>query len=216
MKVWYHVIAAVVGLAVAALIVYLVFGNASEQGAVQDGSAGSLAASANLCGSVEPDQLTAPKTRKLARANQPALFDAKGPLAAISDTKPQQQAWVDRVHAASGLCIDELHIDRSGNRNNVVTVSMSTTDDVPVGEAQAYVAEILQQAFTMPFLPIQVRVEANVGGKDRRLVVSRRAWNAYVARRRQLKLPNTVANLKLFRKDAGSSLARGDLAVTGW
>ncbi len=216
MKVWYHVIAALVGLSIAALIVYLVFGSASEQGAAQDGDAGTYAASANLCGSISPAKVNGTKARSLAGENLPALFDAKGPLQGIAASQPDQLAWVERVHAASGLCIDELHIERSGATSNVVKIAMSTTGDISETDGAAYVAAVLPQVFTMPFLPAQVTVVATIGGTDRTIVMSRRAWRAYDAQRKQLGLTNSVKNLKLFKKAAGASLGRGDLTITGW
>lgn len=216
-KVWYHVIAAVVGLAVAALIVYLVFGNASQQGAVQDGDAGSLAAGASQCGSVSPSETSSAATRAKAADNPPALFDAKGPIAAISNDKPEQRAWVGRVHAAGGLCLDELSILSSGTgsaASNVVDIAMSTTDDVSAADAAAYVAGALNQAFTTPFSPRSVTIQASVGDQERTIVVSSRAWRAFQARRAQIGRPSTIANLKLFQK--ASAFGPADLKLTGW
>ncbi len=216
-KVWYHVIAAVVGLAVAALIVYLVFGSASQEGAVQDGDAGSLAAGSSLCGTIDGADTTSAATRAKAADNPPALFDAKGPIAAISDDKPEQRDWVARVHAAGGLCLDELSILTSGTgptAKNAVEIVMSTTDDVTAADASAYAAGVLTQAFTPPFSPRSVSVTASVGDQQRTIVISSRAWNAFQARRRQIKRPSTIANLKLFA-DA-SAFGPRDLKLSGW
>lgn len=210
MKVWYHVIAALVGLAVAALIVYVVFGNASQQGAVQGGDAGALGAGAEgLCGSIAPAKTQTAKARSLAGENLPALFDQLGPIPAISDKQPDQQAWVNRVHAASGLCIDEIRIEPEG-----VTITMSTVDSITPEVAGAYAAAALTQTFTPPFNPRRVTLEATVGGKDRTIIMSNRAWRAFQVRRRQLGLEPTVKNLKLFR--AASGYGPADLRVVGW
>jgi hypothetical protein len=217
-KVWYHVIAALVGFAVAALIVYLVFGSASEQGAVQDGDAGSLAAGTSMCGSIDVADTTSAETRATAAESPPALFDAKGPIAAISDKFPKQRDWVARVHAASGLCLDELTIENStpatGPATNVVRISMSTTEDVDDAEASAYAGGVLAQAFTPPFSPRSVTLQASVGDEQRTVVVSSRAWRAFEARRRQLKRPATIANLRLFQQ--ASAFGAADLKLTGW
>lgn len=218
MKIWYHVIAAVVGFAVAALIVYLVFGSASEQGAVQDGDAGSLAAGGSLCGTVDPADTTSADTRAKAADAPPALFDAKGPIAAISDKFPKQQDWVARVHAAGGLCLDELTIENStpasGPATNVVKIAMSTTEDVDDAAAGVYAGGVLAQAFTPPFSPRSVTIQAAVGDTQRTVVVSSRAWRAFEARRRQIKRPATMANLKLFQQ--ASAFGPADLKLTGW
>lgn len=213
-KVWYHVIAAVVGLCVAALIVWFVFGSASEQGAAQDGSAGALAAADNLCGTIDAADITSTETRALAHDNLPALFDAKGPIPAIADSQPKQQDWVDRVHAASGLCIDEIHIDRSGN-NNLVTIDMSTIEGLSTDDAAAYAAAVLAQSFTAPFSPLSVTLDATVDGADRNVYITRRAWLAYQVRRKQLDVPHTMHALVQFKQASGTSL-RDQLRITGW
>ncbi len=217
MKLWYHVIAAVVGLAVAALIVYLVFGNASQEGAVQDGDAGSLAAGSSQCGSISPADANSADARAKAADSPPALFDAQGPLAAISDKFPDQQQWVARVHAAAGLCLDELSILRSGegpSAQNRVEMILSTTDDVSAADGTAYAGGALAQAFTQPFSPRLVKLEATVDGKPRTVVVSSRAWSAFDVSRRAIGRPATIANLKLFA-DA-SAFGTADLRITGW
>lgn len=208
-KIWYHVIAAIVGLAVAALIVYLVFGSASEQGATQDGDAGALAASETLCGSIAPADTATKKTRALAGKNLPTLVNAQGPFAAISDKEPKQQDWVERVHAASGLCIDELQILPEGT-----TISMSTVDNVSEAAARRYAADSLAQAFTPPLNPRHVKIDAAIGDSERTISMSARAWRAYEARRRQLKLQHSIKNLKLFRQASGYKPA--DLRIVGW
>ncbi len=217
-KIWYHVIAAFVGFSVAALIVYLVFGSASEQGAVQDGDAGSLAAGTSLCGTIDVADTSSADTRAKAVESPPALFDAKGPIAAIREDKPEQRDWVARVHAAGGLCLDELTIENStpatGPATNVVKITMSTTEDVDDATASAYAGGVLAQAFTKPFSPRSVSIAASVGDTQRTVFVSSRAWRAFEARRRQVKRPATIANLKLFQQ--ASAFGPGDLKLTGW
>lgn len=210
MKFWYHAIAAVVGLAVAALIVYLVFGNASEQGAVQDGDAGALASTDDLCGTIAVADATSTDARERAAESLPALFDDLGPIPAIREDKVEQKDWVARVHAASGGCIDEMTITTPGT-----SISMTVGDSVGADDAAAYAAGILAQAFTPPFNPRQVTIVANVGDSERTIVVSNRAWRAYQVRRRQLDLEHTVENLKLFRQATGQQFGSG-LRIVGW
>ncbi len=218
MKVWYHVIAAVVGLSVAALIVYLVFGTASEQGAVQDGDAGTLAAGTSLCGSVGAGETSSAATRAKAADNPPALSDANGPIAAISDKQPDQKAWVARVHAASGMCLDELKIANSAPANapaiNIVTATMSTTDDVSDADAASFASGVLAQSFTPPLSPRKVTLETTVGDSERRIEISSRAWRAFQARRKTIKRPATIANLKLFQQ--ATAFGPADLRIVGW
>jgi hypothetical protein len=214
-KVWYHVIAAVVGLAVAALIVYIVFGNASQQGAVQDGTApGSLdqGAGGAMCGSIAPSAGTSAAARKTASANQPSLFTKSG---AISSLKPKDQRdWVNRVHAAAGLCTDEIHIVQGRT-----TLAISASSKVSAADISAYTAGALAQAFTAPFNPLgcgacHVEVTTTVKGADRSALVSTRAWAAFQFARKSRHLPLTMHALQQFQ--AASSYRAGDLAVHGW
>ena len=218
MKVWYHLVAATVGLALAALIVYLVFGSASQEGAVQDGDAGSLAAGGGACGTIAPAATGSRDARAKADASPPALSDAKGPIAAISSDRPQQRAWVARVHAASGLCLDEIRIENSAPADapatNIITATMSTVDGVDDAAAGAYAAGVLAQSFTEPFFPRTVTVQSTVGESERTIRMSSRAWRAFDLRRRTLKRPVTVANLKLFQQ--ATAYRPADLRITGW
>lgn len=210
-KFWLHALAALVGLMIAALIVYLVFGSASEQGAVQDGDAGSLAATSDgLCGTIAAGALTSAETRALAAENPPAMADAKGPIAAIRDDKPEQKDWFARVHAAGGLCIDEIQVTAEGT-----SISMSVVESVTDDQAAAYAATILAQAFTAPFHPRVVTITALVGDGERTIVVSNRAWRAYQLRRRQLGIQHSITSLKQFRAAVGRQFGAG-LRITGW
>lgn len=209
MKIWYHVLAAVVGLAIAALIVYLVFGSASEQGARQEGSAGELSAEGTLCGEIEPGKTSSAEARELAGENLPSIVDQEGPIPAISRDQPEHQDWVERVHAASGLCLDEIRIEPSGT-----TLTMSTVEGVDEAEASAYAAGAVSEAFTPPFNPPRVTLRATVGESERTAVVSRRAWNAFEVRREALDVPLTMGSLAQFRQ--ATSYSRQDLRVSGW
>jgi hypothetical protein len=215
-KVWYHVIAAVVGLATAALIVYIVFGNASQQGATQDGAApGSLdAGGALLCGTITPAEGTSAKARATARDSLPSMSNAEGPIAAISKDHPDQQDWFERVHAAAGLCTDEIRLV-TGN----TTIALSDVEGVTEAEMSAYTAGALAQAFTAPFDPLgctacHVSITASVGGTDRTAVVSTRAWQAFQFARKARRQPLTMHALAQFQAVSGYRPA--DLRVKGW
>lgn len=210
MKFWYHLVAALVGLATSALIVYAVFGSASEEGARQEGSAGALSAEgARLCGTIPPAQTSSQRARRLAAENLPALFDQLGPIPAIADDQPDQKAWVARVHAAGGLCLDEIRIEPAGT-----TIAMSTIEGVEEARASAYAAGALAQAFTPPFSPPRVTLRATVGGTERVAVVSQRAWRAFGFHRQARGAPLTMQALAAFRRE--TSFGPGDLRVNGW
>jgi hypothetical protein len=208
-KLWYHVIAAIVGFAVAALIVWWVFGHASEQGATQEGSAGSLGAAETLCGTITPSEATSEAARAKAHDNPPVMSDDEGPIAAIRDDKPEQQAWFDRVHAASGLCADEIKV---GEREN--TISMSTVDSVSEADAGAFAAAALAQAFTPPLQRSKVTLVTTIGDDERKVVISSRAWKAFQIARESRNQPLDMKTLALFRQ--ATSFGAQDLRVVGW
>lgn len=209
MKFWYHVVAALVGLAISALIVWFVFGSASEEGATQEGSAGSLSAE-SLCGSITPAKSTSAESRLQARENPPTLYNEEGLIPAISDDKPDQQDWVDRVHAAGGLCIEELRIEQVAG----TTVTLGALDDVSEAEAADFTAGVFAQAFTAPFNPRKVTVNTTVGDSERTAIVSQRAWNAYQIRREALGMQHSMRALVLFRQ--ATSYGPADLRIVGW
>lgn len=215
MKFWYHLIAAVVGLALAALIVYLVFGTASEEGATQEGSAGALdAGAAALCGTIDPADTTAPKSRQTAERNLPAMYDGDTPIPAITKDRPDQQSWMNRVHAAAGLCTDQIRVEQGHS-----TITMSTVDGVSEEAASAYAMGAIAEAFTAPFNPpgcasCRVTLVATVGNGDRTASLTRRAWDAFELRRRALNQPRTMRSLANFRK--ATSFKPADLRLSGW
>ena len=88
---------------------------------------------------------------------------------------------------------------------------LATSDDADAG---AYAMGVLSQSFTAPFNPRSVTIPASVGGSERTIHVSSRAWRAFEFSRRQRKLPATVANLKLFQQ--ASAYKPVDLRITGW
>ena len=213
MKLWYHVIAAVVGFVLAALVVYLVFGNASQQAATQDGSApGSLGSSGLICGTITPGEASSPDTLKLARANQPALFTGNAPVEIRAD-HPEQRTWVARVMAASGLCIDEIRLDTA-----TISIAFSAPEKLTTQQAETLVAGALTQAFTAPFAPprsnVAIKLSASIGTSERTAVISVRAWGAYQASRRQLGVPFSMKRLAAFQRS--HTFGAGDLRLVGW
>lgn len=209
MKIWYHVIAAVVGLAVAALIVYAVFGSASEQGATQDGTAPTaLSDGGSLCGTITAAEGLRQSAITKAAKNSPALFLLDKPIDSINSDRPDQQRWVARVHAGAGLCVDELRFGEA----NAVTLNMSTVDSVSKSDVDAFVMQAIGQAFTAPINPPTVTVELTIGSDVRTIEVSQRAWRLFTARAKQVKQPLTTHNLVLFRKAVKPS----GLAIRGW
>jgi len=212
-KVWYHVIAAVVGFSAAALIVFVVFGNASEEGARPSGAApGSVDTEGTvLCGTILPGAANTPATRSLAAANPPGIASPEGPIASLG--RADQKAWLSRVHAAAGLCADEVRFGQDFATTGVLSITMSTVDELSDGAASQLAAGTLAQAFTPPFNPRTVTLVTSSGDSTRRAVVGFRAWDNYKVWRTQLRRPLTMSTLTQFR----ANVYRGsDLQVTGW
>lgn len=209
MKFWYHALAALVGLSISALIVWFVFGSASQEGARQEGSAGSLSAE-SLCGSIAPGEANSADTRRKARENPPTLYNEQGLIPSISEDKPEQQAWVDRVHAAGGLCVEEVRIEQEAG----ATIQLSALGDVSEEYAAAFTAGVIAQAFTAPFNPPKVTVRTTLREGERTAIVSRRAWQAYQIRREALGIPHSMHALVQFRQ--ATAYGPNDLRILGW
>jgi hypothetical protein len=208
-KVWYHLVAALVGLAIAALIVWWVFGHASEQGATQEGSAGALGAAETQCGTITPAELNGEAARATAAKNLPVLANEEGPIPSISDDHPDQKAWFARIHAAAGLCADEIKVD-----DKQTTITMSTIDSVSEADASKFAAAAIAEAFTPPLNRSSVKLEATVDGTDRTVVITRRAWNAFQIAREARNRPLDMHSLAQFRQT--TSFKPTDLRVVGW
>ena len=209
-KVWYHLVAALVGFAIAALIVYWVFGHASEEGATQEGSAGSLgAAETTLCGTITPAQGQDAETRAQASNNLPVLANEDGPIPAIREDRPDQKAWFARIQAAAGFCVDEIKVEPEHT-----TITMSTVEDVSDADAGAFAAAAIQQAFSPPLQRPRVTLLATAGDTERTAVVSTRAWKAFEIAREARNLPLDMRTLAQFRQS--TSFSNADLRVTGW
>ncbi|MCW2949055.1 MAG: hypothetical protein JWN41_68 [Thermoleophilia bacterium] len=212
MKVWSHVIASIVGLLLAGLIVFLVFGNASKEGALQDGTAGGRGSSdGTLCGSIAPAATQTFAARAKALKNPPSLISATG--TAIRLVGARQNAWLARVQAASGLCIDEISI---GEGARPTKISMSTVDGVTEAEASAYTGAALFAANQVPLNHRNVQITTFVGDQKRSIFFTVRAYNAFLAGRAGLRLGTSAHDLVRFRRIIGSGLSGTDIRINGW
>jgi hypothetical protein len=211
-KVWFHVIASVVGLLLAGLIVFAVFGNASREGALQDGTAGGRAtADGTVCGSVPIGQVNTPEARRKALANPPTLIGAKG--TAVSLTDPAQRSWLAKVQAGSGLCIDEIEIGEANNDTTKIT--LSTVKGVTEAEASAYTGAALLAANQQPLSGRNVQITTFVGDQPRTLFVSVRFYAVFLASRKAYHLGTTASDVVKFRKRVPGFKA-ADVKILGW
>ncbi|MCW2974298.1 MAG: hypothetical protein JWN72_2571 [Thermoleophilia bacterium] len=210
MKIWAHVIATVVGLAVAGLIVFLVFGSASREGALQDGTAGNRATEDGaLCGTVAVADINTPAARRTALKNAPAVYNKLD--VQIEFPQAAGKAWLARVQASSGLCIDEVRYGE--NPGDTTSISMSTVARVSAAEASAYTGAALVAAGQKPLDGRNLSVVTFVGDQKRSIYFSIRAYDAYIAQRRGLGLGSTVADLIEFRRVTNF---KGDIRINGW
>lgn len=209
MKIWAHVIATLVGLAVAGLIVFLVFGNASREGALDD-SSGRGSSDGALCGTLSIAELGSPAARRTATTNLPSLVNRRGEARQFGPGKGQ--AWLAGIQAGGGLCVDEVKY--SDAESGTTTVTMSTVDRVSNAEASAYTGAAFVAAGQAPYQRRNITVITFVGNQKRIVSFSSRAYLAYIAQRRNLGLGATVGDLIKFRRLA-AGFAPG-IRINGW
>lgn len=211
MKVWAHVIATIVGLALAGLIVFLVFGNASREGAVQEDGVDRGSTDGALCGTIAVADIATPKAKQAAAKNEPSLVNQAGAARAFS--APDGRIWLARIQAAGGLCVDEVKFAEKGE-TGATQVTMSTVERVSAQEASAYSGAVLVAAGQRPFDSADISVITYVGDQKRTVFFSRRAYGAYISQRRNLGLGSTVGDLIKFRRLA-PGFATG-IRINGW
>ena len=208
MKVWFHIIAVLVGFLTAGLIVFLVFGTASREGATQDGAApGIEATSETLCGTIAPADTATPATIAKAKDHLPAIIDPTGKQIA-GFARPNQQAWINRVAAASGFCLDEIEIA------DTTKMTLSTVKDVSDDEAAAFTGAALMASFQEPLNRPQVEVITYVGDQRRSVAMSERAYLAFSTWQRVNGASSSVTDLVRFSRTA--RLGAANLRILGW
>lgn len=206
MKLLLHVVATIAGICVAALLVFLVFGRASENGATQDGEVPNgleAAATESGCGAAP-----SPETSRRATAEPPTVLNDKGvqvrPVAA-------QLPYFSRIQAAGGLCVDEVRVT-----TGATDISLSTVEGVTQAQASSFTYRALEQAFRPPIAPSRVTIRTSLGtaGAPRTAVVGRRAWLAFSAGRAALRLPPDMVGLARFQRTV--AFPTSELRVSGW
>jgi len=210
-KIWAHVIATVVGLALAGLIVFLVFGNASREGALNEDTVVRGSADGSKCGTITVAEIATPKARQLAAKNEPSLVNQAGLARAFSD--PAGTQWLARVQAAGGLCVDEVQFSERGEAGPT-KVTLSTVDRVSTAAASAYTGAVFIAAGQAPFNRRDIVVVTFVGNQKRTISFSSRAYLAFIAQRRNLGLGSTVGDLIKFRR-LFPGFASG-IRINGW
>lgn len=207
-----HVLAALAGVVLAAVIVVLVFEQASREGARQEGEAPQAVqvegSSGAGCATVEPAEFDEPDAIARAAKNLPAIIDANQQEVRVVDRR--QAAWLARVQAAFGLCVDEIAI--SPQRTDVIATLPADTTDADV---DAYTYHFLQRSFEPPLARNTVALDLSVGEDDRRrLLVRDFAWRAFQRSHRAFGLQPTIDGMRQFRRRVG--YGEREMRLEGW
>lgn len=209
MRWWYHLIAAAIGLASAALIVFMVFGQASQQGSLggESSSASARGGSVSLaagCGSVAPVDVFEVASVSAARSSLPVIRSAGR---RVIPKQSREIQWFSRLHAASGRCIHTVDMDAQHAR--IVLAYPQTT---AVQDISSYVYAMLSKAFDPPYG--RSRTQITISGKTARsVVVSARAWRTFQDARASVGLPASIAGLTGARSRFGYGDA--DIRIVG-
>jgi hypothetical protein len=207
LKRWLHVVAAVIGVSLAALIVFLVFGRASSQNTIEGTAPGQPP---TACGTIGPAGAAAPPQSDVDRAAGalPSIIDERG--IEVVPSKRDQIRWFARVHAASGLCATEIAV-----RSKEVLVTVIPPDRADVTTAGAYALATVDQTFTAPLARDVTRITIDSPEAPPRIVrVSRRAWSAFEAMVDSGNQPRTVAGLTQSARRSG--YGKQDVRTSGW
>jgi hypothetical protein len=204
---WLHVLAAFLGVALAALIVFLVFGNASDQNQIEGDAPGEQSAT-SLCGSVDASTVTERKVIDQASTNLPKVYNNKGKAIEPSDSK--QRLWLATLHAASGLCLTEIRVLPQQLR-----LKAGYPDSMSATQVDAFVYATLSRSFEGP-PSLRFRSlshEAVVDGQTRSVRISADTWGNFRRARAAMALDRSVRDLKAFKRQGYSD---AELFLRGW
>ena len=207
-----HILASTVGILIAGLIVFLVFGNASREGATQDGEAPGVvnAAGTSLCGKVPPAETMTPANQAKVADHMPTLLDPTGKP--IGGFRPaNQQQWLVRTVAASGFCLDEIDL---GGDGGVTKLSLSTVADVSPADVAAYTGAALVSAHQPPFNNRTVLATTFVGDQKRSIKMTPRAAGAFATWRQTTGSGTSVVDIINFSRAV--RLGAANLQILGW
>ena len=210
LRVWLHLLAACVGLATAALIVFLVFGSASSQNSVNGTAPGQGDAAAGLCGTVDAATVTESRVIDAASTSLPTIYDTQG--RAVTPVDSKQRLWFARLHAASGMCLQEIRV-----YPHELRLSASYPKSVSQSQLDAFSFATLSRAFQGPASLRFQRVRLTTTPKDqspRLVMTSADAWSNFLRGRSAMSLERKVSALREFKQRVGYSNA--DLRIAGW
>ncbi|MFV2070328.1 MAG: hypothetical protein ACC645_25455, partial [Pirellulales bacterium] len=210
----HHTIAAVAGFVVAALVVFLVFDSADQQGAAQDGDAPIVvgAGPSENCGSIAVADSTDAASIETALAEMPEIVGANG--AAVEITDKQQLRWFASLHAALSLCADQVSLTPNDNPSQLVVSAMAPAD-WNKQRASRHAVRMLAAAFDSgPFAVKRVTLTVQHGDATRSINVTRPVWNSYNKNAKRLKLGASIAGFQKLDKRVG--FKPNELKISGW
>ncbi len=204
-------IAALIGLAVAAIIVFLVFGQASEQGGLGgaasrvEGTGRQSEAPASACGSIAPVDVYEPGSVRAAAAELPPIT-AQGRT--VRPSQQRERDWFGRVHAAASRCITSVTVD-----DRVIRLDVSFSARMTAEHRAAHAYAILSKVFDPPFARSRVIIKVS-GTPPRQIDVSAAAWRSFQRSRASFGLEPSLAGLAAARQQLG--IRSDDLRITGF
>lgn len=206
MKWWYHVIASILGFALAALIVFLVFGRADQSANPDRASARGAAATARTgCGSIAPSAVTDPAAIAAANGNLPPIVvDGREVVPARAD----QRRWFARLVAATGLCAVQVEVT-----DKTLLVSATYPKGTPVATAGQFAYATLTRGFEPPLNRDAMRVNTQIGSQRRMVATTASAWRSFQRARVLHRLPASIEGLR--NSQSRVDYAR-ELVVDGW
>lgn len=207
-----HITATIVGLLTAGLIVFLVFGNASREGATQDGEAPGVvnAAGTSLCGKVPPAEALTPANVAKAPDQLPTILDPTGrPIGGLQ--AGAQQQWLNRLVAASGFCLDEIALSGQGGTTQL---TLSSVKSVTEPDIAAFTGGALAAGHAAPFQDRGLLVLTFVGDQRRSIKMTRRALDLFATWRQVNQAGSSVGDIVRFSRDVRPGAA--NLQILGW
>lgn len=204
MRAWYHLIAALLGLALAALLVTVAFREADQSGSAQSGSPGATQAArgsgsggANAdCARSTPAAGRKPKAIAEAETGLPQIFDGAGVQREVRSST--QRRWFGRLQSFGGNCVDEVVV-----AERTLTVTMTFPASVPAKTRDGYLIGAINASFQAPLARRALTVNWAAGESTGSVAIRSGAWTQFQQSRRALGLDETMAGLQRYGRRVG-------------
>lgn len=211
MRPWHHIIAAFVGLVLAAALVTVAFREADEGGSAQSGDApaglrsDASGATNPECGKRSPAQSRSPKAVNEAKTALPDIYDTAGVQRNVQSDV--QRRWFARIQAFGGNCVDEVTV-----APKELGVSMTFAKDVSPAQRGAFLIGAMDASFRAPLARRLLKLSWASSTADGEILIRSGAWTQFQQSYKALKLPYTLDGLRAYAKRVG--LTKQELAIT--